>query len=135
MFSLGDHEAQNEFNELMDHMLANGDGHNGDFYLHVHDFPSYIAAQEEVDRTFLDTKKWTALSIQATAMSGKFSTDRTMDEYAKYIWSLPPAERPAPGSLLKKRSFGNAPTAPTKGSNGYTTKNKSVAVPPTLNAK
>lgn len=91
-FRLNDDGAHAEFCEMMDKLLMNGDGHNGDFYLHVADFPGYLDAQNRVDATFRDTKKWTALSIQAAAYSHKFSTDRTMMEYARDIWEVEPVQ-------------------------------------------
>jgi len=105
-FGLSDGKAQDEFSGLMHKLLANGDGHNGDFYLHVADFPSYLDIQNKVDDTFRDTKRWTSLSVQACAFSHKFSTDRTMEQYARDIWDVQPACRPGP-VITKKASFGN----------------------------
>ena len=43
-------------------------------------------SQAKVDATYKDPKKWTRMSIMSTAGMGKFSTDRTISEYAKEIW-------------------------------------------------
>ena len=52
------------------------------------DYRSYIQAQEAVNRTYSDKKKWNAMSILNTANMGNFSTDRTIREYAKDIWNV-----------------------------------------------
>jgi len=80
-----------------------------DFYLVSHDFPLYCAAQEQVDAVFADPGEWTRRSILSTAGMGKFSTDRTIAEYARDIWGLSPCRRPepAPDALGRSRSFPN----------------------------
>jgi len=97
MFSLNDMAAQREFDVIVDNLLRNGNGVCSDHYLVCHDFPSYCDAQGQVDEVYKDRPKWLSLSIQAAACSGKFSTDRTIAEYAAKIWNLKPMERPAPG--------------------------------------
>ena len=42
--------------------------------------------QEKVDEVYMDKAKWTRMSIMSTAGSGKFSSDRTIREYAEEIW-------------------------------------------------
>jgi starch phosphorylase len=54
------------------------------------DFASYVAAQERAALAFRDQDRWLRMSIRNTAASGKFSTDRTMREYAREIWALDP---------------------------------------------
>jgi len=97
-FSLGDQTAGREFNSLIDRILNTIEAGtwNGDKYLLCADFPSYCDAQELVDKTYADKKKWTSLSIQAACGMAKFSTDRTIREYAEQIWEVPPAPRPLP---------------------------------------
>ena len=97
MFSLNDAQAQREFEQLVDNLTKNGNGVCSDHYLVCHDFPSYCDAQAKVDEVYMDKPKWLSLSIQAAACSGKFSTDRTITEYATKIWNLSRMERPAPG--------------------------------------
>mmetsp|Transcript_154027 Transcript_154027/g.492463 ORF Transcript_154027/g.492463 Transcript_154027/m.492463 type:complete len:895 (-) Transcript_154027:127-2811(-) len=97
-FSIGDSEAHAQFCGLID-KLSNtraAGTWEGDRYLLVHDFPSYLAAQEEADRTYQDQKKWCRLSIQTSCSMAKFSTDRTISQYAEVIWGLERAPRPAP---------------------------------------
>merc|ERR1711874_443372 len=69
---------------------------DGDRYLLLNDFPSYVEAQAKVDATYADKQKWAQLSIQAASSMAKFSTDRTMREYSSVIWGVKPSPRPAP---------------------------------------
>ena len=52
------------------------------------DFRSYIDAQEQVSQAYQDQERWTSMSIVNSLSSGKFSTDRTMQDYNKEIWGL-----------------------------------------------
>ncbi len=54
------------------------------------DFRSYIDTQLEVEKLYQNTRLWTEKSILNTACSGKFSTDRTMQEYNNDIWKMEP---------------------------------------------
>ncbi|MEN8800622.1 MAG: glycogen/starch/alpha-glucan phosphorylase, partial [Thiogranum sp.] len=54
------------------------------------DFRSFIDAQQRVAEAYRDRERWTRMSIQNTANSGKFSTDRTMLDYNREIWHLTP---------------------------------------------
>ncbi|MBK5914658.1 glycogen/starch/alpha-glucan phosphorylase [Rhodocyclus purpureus] len=60
-----------------------------DPWLVAADFRSYIDAQDRAAETYRDQDRWTRMSILNTAASGKFSTDRTMEEYNADIWKLP----------------------------------------------
>ncbi len=62
--------------------------YHGDPYLLLADYESYIACQDRVARAFQATDEWTRASILTTARMGKFSTDRTIAEYAKDIWGV-----------------------------------------------
>ena len=55
---------------------------NNDWYLVSADFQSYIEAQKKVDAAYLDKKGWTKMSILNAVRSGKFSSDRTVEEYS-----------------------------------------------------
>jgi len=59
-----------------------------DPWLTAADFPSYVAAQERVAKTYRDTDGWVRMSILNSASSGRFSTDRTIAEYNDEIWRL-----------------------------------------------
>ncbi|CAE7458915.1 glpV, partial [Symbiodinium microadriaticum] len=95
-FSKGEPEAHAEFCSLVDKLCnTHGAGTwDGDRYLVVHDFPSFVDAQAKVDATYADKAKWCKLSIQAASSMAKFSTDRTISEYADVIWGVKPAPRP-----------------------------------------
>ncbi|MCK5912847.1 MAG: glycogen/starch/alpha-glucan phosphorylase, partial [Desulfuromusa sp.] len=60
-----------------------------DPWLVAADFADYVAAQKRVARAYQDQPQWLRMSILNTAAGGKFSTDRTMQEYNEHIWGLP----------------------------------------------
>merc|ERR1711951_338443 len=70
------------------------------------DYDAYIAAQEKVDATYTDTKTWAKMAIHNIASSGKFSSDRTIAEYAREIWGVEPTHQklPDPHALTKEDS-------------------------------
>jgi starch phosphorylase len=61
----------------------------GDPYLCLADFRSYSDAQHQVDLAYRDKARWAKMAILNTARMDKFSSDRTIAEYAKDIWNLP----------------------------------------------
>jgi starch phosphorylase len=62
----------------------------GDRYLVLADFRAYLDAQEKVEQCFRDPAEWTRRSIFNTANMGKFSSDRSVREYAEKIWKIKP---------------------------------------------
>jgi len=80
-FSGGDREL---FRPLVESLM---DRH--DPYLVMLDFESYIECQKMVGKTFHDRESWTKMAILNVARMGKFSTDRTIRQYAKDIWKVP----------------------------------------------
>ncbi|MFQ3580764.1 MAG: glycogen/starch/alpha-glucan phosphorylase [Chloracidobacterium sp.] len=62
----------------------------GDQYMVLADYRSYIECQEQVSQAYLDQDQWTRKSILNAAKMGKFSSDRTIQEYAKSIWNVSP---------------------------------------------
>jgi starch phosphorylase len=64
----------------------------GDYYMLLADYRPYIIAQEAVSRLFLDPHQWTRRSILNTAHMGKFSSDRSILDYARDIWNVQPVE-------------------------------------------
>eukprot|EP01027_Heterolobosea_sp_BB2_P002286 GEZU01003423.1.p1 GENE.GEZU01003423.1~~GEZU01003423.1.p1 ORF type:complete len:952 (+),score=347.78 GEZU01003423.1:92-2947(+) len=67
-----------------------------DYYLHTYDFPAYLAAQDAVDETWRTPDRWWKMVIESVARMAKFSSDRTIAEYAEDIWHVKPCPRPAP---------------------------------------
>jgi starch phosphorylase len=60
---------------------------NGDYYMHLADLASYTKAQEQVSHLYADQDAWVRKAIINVACSGKFSSDRTIAEYAAGIWN------------------------------------------------
>ncbi|RZC84315.1 hypothetical protein C5167_047099 [Papaver somniferum] len=77
-----------DYNPLLDSLEGNTGYGRGDYFLVGHDFASYMDAQAKVDEAYKDKKKWLRMSILSTAGSGKFSSDRTIAQYAKEIWNI-----------------------------------------------
>ncbi len=80
-FSRGDRKL---FTPLVESLLSEDDP-----YLLMLDLESYLACQKRVNAVFLDQDKWTEMSILNVARMGKFSTDRTIRQYAEEIWGVP----------------------------------------------
>jgi starch phosphorylase len=68
--------------------LYDGLLNHGDYYFHLADFQSYIEAQEKVSQEYKDPAGWAKKAILNVARTGKFSSDRTISEYAEKIWGL-----------------------------------------------
>ena len=83
-FTPGEHDAF----EPLCHSLLEG----GDPYLCLADYEDYVRVQGEVDKAFSDKKRWAKMAILNTANTGKFSSDRTIREYAEHIWNLKPVK-------------------------------------------
>jgi starch phosphorylase len=60
----------------------------GDEYFHLADFTSYVEAQEKASNAFRDPAAWTRMATLNVARMGKFSSDRTVAEYARDIWNV-----------------------------------------------
>ncbi|MBK7556151.1 MAG: glycogen/starch/alpha-glucan phosphorylase, partial [Flavobacteriales bacterium] len=72
------------FKPIVDSLMQRDD------YLLCADYASYVATQQRVSALFLDQGQWTRKSILNVARSGKFSSDRTIAEYARDIWGVKP---------------------------------------------
>uniref|UniRef100_A0A0D9VZ81 Alpha-1,4 glucan phosphorylase n=1 Tax=Leersia perrieri TaxID=77586 RepID=A0A0D9VZ81_9ORYZ len=82
------------YDDLMGSLEGNEGYGRADYFLVGKDFPSYIECQKKVDEEYRDQKQWTKMSILNTACSAKFSSDRTIHEYAKDIWDISPVILP-----------------------------------------
>lgn len=78
-YSNDDHEM---FRELYDSLTKE------DVYFILKDFDSYAEAQSRVDAAYRDEQLWARMAMMNTACAGKFSSDRTIQEYVKDIWHL-----------------------------------------------
>ncbi|KGL76862.1 Glycogen phosphorylase, liver form, partial [Tinamus guttatus] len=56
------------------------------------DYEAYVKCQEKVSELYLDAKAWTRMAVRNIAASGKFSSDRTIKEYARDIWAVEPSD-------------------------------------------
>ncbi|GKV07990.1 hypothetical protein SLEP1_g19684 [Rubroshorea leprosula] len=77
-----------DYKPLLESLEGNSGYGRGDYFLVGHDFPTYMDAQARVDEAYKNRKKWQKMSILSTAGSGKFSSDRTIAQYAKEIWNI-----------------------------------------------
>jgi starch phosphorylase len=60
----------------------------GDTYLHLADFNSYVSVQERISNLFLNKAEWSSKAILNVARMSKFSSDRTIQDYATDIWNI-----------------------------------------------
>ncbi|MCP5515310.1 MAG: glycogen/starch/alpha-glucan phosphorylase [Spirochaetales bacterium] len=73
------------FKPLTDSLIYHGDN-----YMLLADYQSYIDSQRQVEELYFDRSGWNTKSVLNVAKSGKFSSDRTIEEYAKDIWGAKP---------------------------------------------
>jgi starch phosphorylase len=87
-----DHFSRNEpgvFAPILDALLR-----HGDHYRHLADLADYARAHQRLGDVYRDPAAWTRQAILNIAASGRFSSDRTITEYAKEIWEVPPCPVP-----------------------------------------
>jgi glycogen phosphorylase len=80
------HFSRNErgvFKPLYDTLVK-----DGDFYMHLADLKAYLQAHEQTESLYADQGAWAEKAILNVAGSGRFSSDRTIAEYANNIWHL-----------------------------------------------
>lgn len=75
--------VRNEGSEIYEALIT----HNDEYFL-LEDFASYVAAQEKIDQLYRDKGKWARMSLINIATSDKFTSDDTIEQYAKEIWNL-----------------------------------------------
>ena len=76
------------FREIYNSLLESNGGERADQYFILKDFRSYAEAQKRVEEAYKDEDGWAKKAMLQTAKCGKFSSDRTIEEYAKEIWHL-----------------------------------------------
>jgi starch phosphorylase len=88
------------FEPIVDSLLRAGDP-----YMVLADFESYVDCQERASRAYLDPESWSRKSILNVAHMGRFSSDRTVAQYAGEIWGVKPVPvRPSPAADLGLRN-------------------------------
>ena len=76
------------FRPLYDSLLSSKINGRADMYFNLLDFASYAKAQERVEEAYRDKERWSAMAMRNVACSGKFSSDRTIEDYVNDIWHL-----------------------------------------------
>lgn len=79
---------RNRFRDIHDSLLYSNNGGRADMYFILADFKDYMAAQERVESRYRDTSGWARCAILNVAKSGKFTSDRTIQQYVDEIWHL-----------------------------------------------
>src|SRR5262249_11730607 len=88
-------EAASLFQGIFETLLGSGRDH----YFLLADYGSFVDCQKRVSDTYRRADEWTKKSILNVAQIGKFSTDRTIKEYAEEIWGLTPVKIEVPNKL------------------------------------
>ena len=84
-YSNGNHEMyKNLYNSLLNTQSTS----RADMYFILKDFRSYAEAQKRVEEAYRDEQRWSRMAMLNTACSGKFTSDRTIEEYVEDIWKL-----------------------------------------------
>ena len=86
--SIADYFSRSEpgiFAPLRDMLLT-----HGDYYMHLADLKAYVEADQRLGALYADPKAWARKAVLNVAASGKFSSDRTIAEYANQIWGVKP---------------------------------------------
>ncbi|MCI5699223.1 MAG: glycogen/starch/alpha-glucan phosphorylase [Lachnospiraceae bacterium] len=76
------------FREIYDSLLNTNRSDRADTYFILADFRSYIEAQKRVEEAYRDEERWARMAMMNTACSGKFTSDRTIQQYVDDIWGL-----------------------------------------------
>lgn len=76
------------FKELHDSLVYGVEGQRPDVYFLLADFDAYVQAQEKIAAAYSDKKHWAQMALMNIANSGKFSSDRTIEDYVRDIWKL-----------------------------------------------
>mgnify|MGYP001176947034 CR=1 FL=1 len=80
-------EQHDLFKPITDALLA-----GADYFMVIADYASYASCQSRIEETYRDHEKWSRMAILNVARMGKFSSDRTIQQYADEIWKVKPVE-------------------------------------------
>ena len=80
--------SRQEFKELHDSLIYGVEGQRPDVYYVLADFDRYAEAQEKLAEAYKDKKGWARKALLNIANSGKFSSDRTIEDYVRDIWNI-----------------------------------------------
>ncbi|MEG1505469.1 MAG: glycogen/starch/alpha-glucan phosphorylase [Lachnospiraceae bacterium] len=78
----------NLYRDLYNSLLNTQSSDHADTYFILKDFRSYAEAQKQVEEAYCDKDKWARMALMNTACCGKFTSDRTIEEYVNEIWKL-----------------------------------------------
>ncbi len=91
-------DEPNRYQAIVDNLL------NGDQYLLLADYASYIEAQDRVGTLYQDQSAWVSMAILNVANMAKFSSDRAISDYAKNIWHVSPIDAKAVNAAVKSKN-------------------------------
>jgi len=80
--------TDSQFRELYDSLMHGVEGQRPDVYYVLADFDAYVDAQERIAAAYSDRRRWAKMALLNVARSGKFSSDRTIEDYVRDIWKL-----------------------------------------------
>ncbi|KAL7059729.1 hypothetical protein AAHC03_013003 [Spirometra sp. Aus1] len=95
-------EDRDRFKQIYEHLAGN------DYYLLCADYEKYINAQAAVEDAYRDRKRWARMSLMNIASSAKFSSDRTIAEYAREIWGVTPERLTLPPPTFNPQAEENS---------------------------
>lgn len=102
------------FKELHDSLVYGIEGNRADVYYVLADFDDYCRAQDEAEKLYADKKAWARAALKNIANSGKFSSDRTIEDYVRDIWHLKRVPRPVESGSAEKKTSSSKKSATKK---------------------
>ena len=109
--------------------------HRGDKYYHIADFPSYVETQKRIEAEFRNDEIWCRKAILNVARIGKFSSDRTVQEYSRDIWHIGQYEKTTPGAKANNKLHPAVSPAPVLNGEAIPVAELNQASPPSASAE
>jgi starch phosphorylase len=81
------------FSDIYESLLNRSGDNMSDPYFILKDLMPYYETQKRIELAYKDTENWTKMAILNTASAGKFSSDRTIQQYANEIWNIKPLQK------------------------------------------